>query len=755
LDAAHRKGIVHRDLKPANILVTKQGVKLLDFGLAKRSSPLQKTDVTRALTQQGQVLGTLQYMSPEQLQGKEADACSDLFAFGCVLYEMLTGKQAFEGKSAASVIAAILEREPAPLNLPPALTRVIQTCLAKDPDLRFQTAHDLKRSLTWALEYPSTAVAFSKRRWTPVAVAALIVGAFGGWAVSHFRQQHSDQHVQRFQLDPPERAQFMFGFGLTTGGISISPDGRTAAYVASVNGKTSLWLQPLDSAVGLPVAGTEGAASPFWSADSKSVAFLSEGSLRRVEMAAGTLLKICDTDTGAAVGGAWGSDGSILIGTRTGILQVSASGGNTSRLTNRFGIFPQILPKGRFLYFSLGTGLAGAGVYGASLAKPNEPVLILNTNTNVLYVPGGDGNSYLLFVRGTTLFAQEFDADALKLRGEPHPLADPVVSLASANWMNVASSSNGLLLYGASPMRSQFKWFDRSGRPLGIAGEPAAMNSFRLSPDGFRAAFILGKPSGADVWVLETRRSVANRLTNNPSVAAYPVWSPDGQAIVFSSGRPLTLFRKQLNGPGGEEPLTSTPTSFHLATDWSRDGRFILFFDLSPGTQEDIWYLPLSPEGKPGSAPQPKPYLQTPAREFNGRFSPEVDPSSGWLWVAYQSDESGRTEVYVDSFPERRHKFRISPDGGQFPEWGPPAKEGRELFYVSPEYKLMVTNVKFGQDSLEPSAPRVLFSLSADNSAWSPFQVTSDGQRFLVRATPEQQGSQPLNVIVNWPALLK
>ncbi|MBZ5625143.1 MAG: serine/threonine-protein kinase, partial [Acidobacteriia bacterium] len=287
LDAAHRKGITHRDLKPANILVTKQGIKLLDFGLAKQSGPLQQTDatLTEALTQRGEIVGTLQYMSPEQLQGKEADARSDLFAFGCVLYEMLTGKRAFEGESAASVIAAILERQPAPLTTAPPLERVVRRALAKDPDHRFQTARDLKAALTWAMEQspPSTAVK-PVHRWQWIAGAALVaVGALAGWGVSHFRQPLADDRVFRFQIDPPEGGQFTFG--VVTGGIALSPDGRTVAYIAEGSGKTGLWVRSLDSTTARMIAGTEGGGFPFWSPDGKSLGFFTATQLKRVDLA--------------------------------------------------------------------------------------------------------------------------------------------------------------------------------------------------------------------------------------------------------------------------------------------------------------------------------------------------------------------------------------------------------------------------------------------------------------------------------------
>jgi predicted Ser/Thr protein kinase len=357
LDAAHRKGITHRDLKPANILVNKQGIKLLDFGLAKQTVPLTEAEatLTQAVTSNGQILGTLQYMSPEQLQGKETDARSDLFSFGCVLYEMLTGWRAFEGESAASVIAAILERQPAPLTVAPSLERVVHRALAKDPDQRFQTARDLKAALIFAMEQPPpAAVAKPNRRWHWIAALILLVGALGGWGISQFRQPRVDDRTFHLQITPPEGSRFVFSAN-SVGGIALSPDGRTAAYVVSGQGKTGMWIHPLDGSTARLVAGTEGAAYPFWSPDNKSVAFFMRRKLQRVDIAGGFPVAICDAADGR--GGTWTSDGQILFGTiASGLFHVPASGGTSSPLTTldastgeRAHRWPQALPGGYFL----------------------------------------------------------------------------------------------------------------------------------------------------------------------------------------------------------------------------------------------------------------------------------------------------------------------------------------------------------------------------------------------------------------------
>src|SRR5215471_13954336 len=403
LETAHRKGIIHRDLKPANILVTKQGIKLLDFGLAKRSGPLRESDatLTAALTGKGEILGTLQYMPPEQLQGKDADARSDLFSFGCVLYEMLSGKRAFGGQSAASVIAAILEREPTALNVAPPMERVVRTCLAKDPAQRFQTALDLKRSLTWALEQPLPAKA-NRRGWITAAGATLVFGAFGGgWAVSHFRPA-ADNQVIRFQIAPPEGVGISGGGNLGAG-FAVSPDGQTAAFVGVVKGKTGLWVRPLDAPNARLIRGSEGASRPFWSPDGKSIAFGAGGALQRADLSRETISKICDVP-GVYWGGSWSNDGLILFVVRDGgIFQVPAFGGTPSQVTTVDRAhgegtpgYVQALPGGHFLYGVLNTDPQKAAVYAAPLAKPAERVRLLTNAFEVWYASGVDGEDYLL-----------------------------------------------------------------------------------------------------------------------------------------------------------------------------------------------------------------------------------------------------------------------------------------------------------------------------------------------------------------------
>ncbi|MBZ5626763.1 MAG: hypothetical protein LAQ69_50015, partial [Acidobacteriia bacterium] len=414
-----------------------------------------------------------------------------------------------------SVIAAILERQPAPLTGAPPLERVVRRALAKDPDQRFQSARDLKAALTWAMEQapPSTAVK-AVRRWQWIAAAALAVGALGEWSVSHFRQPLADDRVFRLDIVPPEGGRFTFG--LVTGGIALSPDGRTVAFVASAGGRTGLWVRPLDSTMARLIAGTEGGGFPFWSPDGKSLGFFTATQLKRVDLAGGTPSVICGTVAGR--GGAWTSDGHILFGTNSGLFQVTAAGGTPSSLTTldashgEFGHrWPQVLPSGRFLYLVQSRKAEYAGIYAGLLANPGERVRLLPTETNALYAPGGNGKDYLLWMRGGTLVAQEFDPGTFQLAGEPRLVADPVAASGFWGRMNVATSTGGVLLYGSSSP-SQLTWFDRAGNNVGVVGEPGEYPMLRLSPDGRRVVVARERAGSPDLWLFDVERHVAQHV---------------------------------------------------------------------------------------------------------------------------------------------------------------------------------------------------------------------------------------------------
>jgi len=438
------------------------------------------------------------------------------------------------------------------------------------------------------------------------------------------------------------------------------------------------------------------------------------------------------------------------------LFQVPASGGTPSPLGTPDAsqgesrrAWPQVFRGGRFLYWVRSNKPEQTGIYAASFAKPDERVRLLNTDTNALFASGGDGRDYLLWLRGGTLLAQEFDVDTLKLTGEPHPVADPVSQNGIMGLINAAVSSSGQVLYSATNISGQFTWLDRKGRRLGVVGESGEYSSFRLSPDGRRIVTARSRPGGSDLWLLDLERGASSRLTDaGGNTQSYPVWSPDGRTIVFYTGLAhRNLLFKEVGGSGSEQPIIES-SGLWIPYDWSRDGHFILYAEIAPGTGSDLWALPVTRGGTPAADAKPRSYLSTPFYEAMGRFSPETNPR----WIAYVSDESGRYEVYVDTFPERRRKTPISTSGGLYPAW---AADGRELYYVSPHFKLMAVSVKLGADSVEPAPPRELFSLPTVDNGYSPYEPAHDGQRFLVRATPPQQTAEPLTVIVNWPALLK
>jgi len=586
------------------------------------------------------------------------------------------------------------------------------------------------------------------RRWWIAAAVTLLLGALGLWAASHLRSTPTDERVLSLQINPPESSEFTFG--TQAAGIALSPDGNTAAYVAANNGKAALWVRPLESTTARLLAGTEDAGMPFWSPDSKSVAFFAHGKLQRVYLTGGTPQTICEV--GQARGGSWSDNGQILIGGwNSGLFQVAAAGGRPSSVTTLdasrgevFHYWPQILPGGRFLYFVRSSKRENSGVYAASFAKPREMVQLLATDTNALYAPAVDGahgnrKGYLLWLRGGTLVAQDFDAAALRLSGVPHPIADPVSRIGVHGQMQVSVSATGILLYSSTEPLRQFKWVDRTGKPRGTVGDPALSAFFHLSPDGRRVVVTRVNSIGTDLWILDVVRGVPSRLVSRPGMNVSPVWSPDSRTILFASDAPPNLFRNDASGAGGEQRLTQSPNP-QFPMDWSRDGRFILYEeDTAPGNQRSLWIMPVAP----GDV-KPRLYQRAAFNQSNGQFSPDT------RWVAFESDESGRHEVYIDTFPQPRGKVRISTGGGVLPQWG---AGGRELFYVSPDSMLMSVSLKPVTGSLYPSAPHALFPLLVIDTEVSPYDASPDGQRFLVLEAAEH-AAQPLTVIVNWPALL-
>jgi serine/threonine protein kinase len=770
LDQAHRQGIVHRDLKPGNVMVTKSGVKLLDFGLAKAFAPVASLSGVTALptvagapdlTQGGTILGTFQYMAPEQLEGREADARTDIFALGAVLYELATGRKAFAGKSQASLIGSILKDEPPPIStiqpmVPPALDRVVRICLSKDPEDRWQSAHDIAAELKWISEGSQAGVAapaaVSTRRrsreriaWTGFALAAL---AAVGFAAAYLRRSPAPPRVLRFEIVPSEAAPYQSKQQSVAMLPALSPDGRLLVFDAKDS--HFLWIRPLDSLGARPVPGTEDGEYPFWSPDSRSIGFFSDAKLKRVESAGGPVQVICDAPVGR--GGTWSREGVILFtpssfspiyrvaasgGAPAAVLAIDAANGEDSQR------WPHFLPDGRhFLYFSyLGANPESrdqnGGVRVGSLDSKQTRQVVPQAS-NATYVEPGR----LLFFRGGNLLAQPFDSPSQKTTGEAVPIAEGVAYDEAKKFAFFSASAVGGVAYArAMTFPSRLLWFDRQGRQIGAVGEPGDYTNPRLSPDGRRLAVTTFGGQRGGIWIYDLARGSKTRFgSESSSDDDASVWSPDGSRLAFASARggPQRLFLRPVGGVGSEQSLLKT-TNAEIPSDWSRDGRFLAYGAPAEATDFDIWILPLEGDRKPF------PFLQTKAPEFGARFSPDGK------WVAYPSFESGRVDVYVAPFPGPGQRVAISTAGGTGPRW---RGDGKELFYITDDGKVMSVPIRPGA-TLEPGLPVPLFEARARNQAGGRFDVTADGQRFLVITRVVEREVLPIAVVVDWMAGLK
>jgi len=747
LDAAHGKAIVHRDLKPGNILVTKQGIKLLDFGLAKESTPSKDADVTQSITEQGQIVGTLNYMSPEQLQGKEADAPSDIFSFGLVLYEMLTGKLAFGGSSAASAIAAILEREaPSVAEVAsPVVDHVLRRCLAKEPEQRWQSARDLKLALELAVEPQGSTRTKDTTAWPWIIAAASAIVALVT-SLSFWRQPQIQERPLQFKIDPPPGTEFMLGAG---GGNAISPDGRTVAFVAASAGSPRLWVRPLDSTVARELPGTEGAQFPFWSPDSLSLGFFANGKLQRLELAGGPAATLADALNGR--GGAWSSQGIIVFtpSAASNLLQVVATGGSVTSLTTLDAArgenthrWPLFLPDGRrFLYLARGDRPHISGIYLSSLERPQDKTKVLETSMAAAYSPAhGKRPAYLYWVRQQTLLAQPFDIKRAQFSGEAVPVPGAhIVALAPGYGRSSVSVSNdGAIFFGTGSDRYQLSWLNREGKLLGTVGEPDRYVALRISPDGKRIVVVLADSSAnPDTWLLELARGIPSRLTFNGSFGT-GAWSPDSQRIAYHLLNNTKLLEKSATGAGQEETVLQSQSTVYL-NDWSPDGRFLVYTQLSPEGRSELWLLPLIGDHKP------LPFLTSEFNEFQGQVSPDSK------WIAYTSDESGRSEIYVQSFPAAAAKWLVSKGGGNFARW---RRDGKELFYRALDGKLMVASIRKAASGPEFGTPAALFRVSEPQGQFSyAYDVAPDGQRILALVPAQIAGDNAsLTVVINWDA---
>jgi len=772
MEKAHKTGIVHRDLKPGNIMLTKAGAKLMDFGLAKSatlaSPPASSLTATlsgpsadQPLTARGTIVGTFQYMSPEQVEGKEADARSDIFALGAVLYEMASGIRAFAGKTQASAVAAILAAEPQPISVvrpmsPPALDRVVKVSLAKDPDERFQSVHDLKLQLKWITERGSQAgvpasVATRRKNRERVLIAAVALGgllAGAGIAGSVISSKKSEglRRVVRAQIGAPEH--YSFTAVSSTNHIVISPDGSSIAFIAEGEGKQFLWVRPLHATASQLLAGTEGAYYPFWSPDSKFVGFFAGGKMKKVEASGGVVQTLCDAPYGR--GGSWNRDGVILFapGIHDVIYRVPDGGGQPAAVTKvkkpgpfAGGRWPFFLPDGRhFLYVGTEGDDPRGRVYAAALDSPDAK-LIVEENSEATYA-----NGYLFFTKDGNLVAQPFDPDHLTLTGNPVPVAPKIEYFDSKSLGNFSVSENGVLVYrGAYSTPSRLAWLDRNGKQVGTLGDPGIYGPARLSPDGRTVVISRADAVDAtmnDLWLLEVKRGILSRLTLHPAPIYSATWSPDGNRLAVAAlGSKVQI----VPANGGGTPVEASSDLVAVVRDWSPDGRIILVQQQNSSTGFDVMSLEVRSE------PQPvKPVL-------NSRFDeamPRLSPNGRWL--AYISNESGRSEVYVVPFPGPGGRWQISNNGagvglGSLAVAVTWSRDGKQLYFRDAASGLMAVDVQIQGNEFHAGLPRQIFSAPG---GVRPIDTAPDG-RILVMLQAEQEVSSPITLVLNWDTELK
>ncbi len=766
LDKAHRKGITHRDLKPGNVMLTKSGTKLLDFGLAKLKQGVapaipdsQLPTMKSAITGQGMILGTLQYMAPEQVEAKEVDARTDIFAFGAVVYEMATGRKAFEGKTSASVMAKILEVDPPSMAslqpmTPPALDRVAKTCMAKEPDERWQSAGDLCRELKW-IEEGGAQIALSSAAkgkgiralgpWLLILSLGILLlgGAVTGVAVWKFKPT-PPLPVTRTVINLPPGQQLA---GLENGpAVALSPDGLDLAYVARQGGTQQIFLRAMDGFEAKPIPGTEDAVNPFFSPDSQWLGFFADGKLKKVSVSGGAVISL--TDSGNIYGASWGSQGVIAF-TPSGsssLQQVSDAGGVRQPLTHVESDlnqrWPDWLPGGKAVLFG-----------GGAIGDPRVAVYSIGTGERRNLIPGGTQPRYLpsghlVYAQDGNLMAAPFDLQRLMVTGAAVPVVEGVGhSLISGHAQYSVSTTGSLVYVNGVSLSGQGKlvWVSRNGAEQALAAPPRAYVWPRISPDGRRIAASIAEQN-IQIWLYDIPRDTLTRFTFEGNRNNNPTWTPDGKRIAYLSDK--NIFWQLADGSGGLEQLTRSEFT-QVPMSWSPDGQLLAFIELNPNTGLDISMLRLGdPSAGSGQVRKAQLFLRTPFNESVPRFSPDG------RWVAYISNESSRNEIYVQPYPGPGGKWQISTDGGTEPVWNP---NGRELFYRSGD-KMLAVDITT-QPGFAAGKPRLLFQgpYLPSPATSSNYDVSLDGQRFLMVKPNEQEQTAPtqINVVQNWFEELK